>query len=150
LIHAIIRQESRFHSKAQSSAGAKGLMQLRKATAEEVAKKHKIHIKDLYNIHTNTKLGHAHIKELLHEFDGSLVLVLAAYNAGPNVVKKWIQEIGDPRTGEADVLNWVELIPYKETRNYIQRVLENLIFYRYNFRLPDICLYKLMRQKYHG
>ena len=132
-IHALIRQESAFNSEAISHAGARGLMQLMPATAKRVAKRHRIPyhksrlIKDAgYNL----RIGQTFLVELLASFSNSYVLTLAAYNAGPNRVRRWIKLNGDPRDPSVDAIDWIELIPFSETRNYVQRVLENLHIYR--------------------
>jgi len=70
------------------------------------------------------------LRDLLAEFEGSYILALAAYNAGPKRAREWLKEIGDPRSSADDAIDWVEMIPYEETRNYVQRVLENLQVYR--------------------
>ncbi|MGB0630088.1 MAG: lytic transglycosylase domain-containing protein [Alphaproteobacteria bacterium] len=133
LSHAIIRQESNFDASAISPAGARGLMQLMPRTAKEVAKKlkikysrHRLTSNPSYNI----RLGRAYLARLLSRFDRSYVLAIAAYNAGPGAAKRWIRENGDPRDAGVDVIDWVESIPYRETRNYVQRVMENIQVYR--------------------
>jgi soluble lytic murein transglycosylase len=134
LLLAIIRQESAFDVKAISSAGALGLMQLMPFTAKHVAKTLKTRFRknDLtkdpkYNI----QLGRAYLQELLEFFDQSYVLAIAAYNAGPDRINQWIRLYGDPRDYGVDVVDWIETIPLSETRNYVQRVLENLQVYRH-------------------
>ena len=132
-IHAIVRQESAFNSKAVSPAGARGLMQLMPSTAVRIAKKYSLPYtrKKLINDKSyNLKLGQLYIQMLLLMFDNSYVLTLAAYNAGPNRVKRWIQNNGDPRDQDIDSIDWIEKVPFSETRNYIQRVMENLHIYR--------------------
>lgn len=131
-VHAIIRQESRFKHDAVSSAGAMGLMQLMPATAQRTAQKLKLKYKKipLYDPKTNIQLGSAHLKELLDRFQGSLILAAAAYNAGAQAVDRWLIQYGDPRQPGVDQIDWVELIPYAETRNYVQRVIENYHCYR--------------------
>jgi len=139
--HAIIRQESRFDPKALSSAGAQGLMQLMPATAQQEIRKLET-IKglriplsaSLYNIDKNVSLGVLHIKQLLEEFNGSLILTIAAYNAGKKAVKEWIELFGDPTDSKIDIIDWIELIPYAETRNYVQRVMENFMMYQERFK----------------
>jgi soluble lytic murein transglycosylase len=79
----------------------------------------------------NVTLGSAHLADLVDDFGGSYVMAIAAYNAGPSAVRNWITEFGDPRSSGVDVIDWIELIPYSETRNYVQRVTENLQVYRY-------------------
>jgi soluble lytic murein transglycosylase len=78
----------------------------------------------------NMRLGTAYLREMLDRFDNSLPLAVAAYNAGPHRVAEWLAEIGDPRVGPVDMVDWIELIPLNETRNYVQRVLENVVVYR--------------------
>lgn len=128
--HAIIRQESRFQHDAVSSAGAKGLMQLMPATAALTEKRYKIKRKNLTDPQHNVRLGSYHLKDLMDKYRGSIILVAAAYNAGSAAVDRWIEDFGDPRSGQVNVIDWVESIPYAETRNYVQRVLENYHCYR--------------------
>jgi len=133
-VHAFIYQESRFDPHETSAAGAKGLMQLMPATASREAKDLGLHDhreeKLLQDPEHNMILGSHHIGRLLDEMGGNYVLTIAAYNAGKNPVDRWLAEYGDPRKGEIDIIDWIELIPYYETRNYVQRVLENLTVYR--------------------
>lgn len=133
LLLALMRQESGFKVDAVSSAGARGLMQLMPATARVVARKigvsyavDRLHTDPPYNV----RLGRAYLADMLQRFGGSYVLALAAYNAGPNRVSAWLARHGDPRTGTIDAIDWIELIPFTETRDYVQRVLENLFVYR--------------------
>lgn len=136
LVHAIVKQESGFAPLAVSQVGALGFMQLMPATAKLVAKdigiaydKHKL----ATNIPYNVRLGTFYIKKLIDRFDGSEMLAIASYNAGPNATQRWINEFYDPRK-EKDldkVVDWIELISYSETRNYVQRIMENLIVYKY-------------------
>jgi soluble lytic murein transglycosylase len=128
--YAIIRQESRFQPDAVSSAGATGLMQLMPATATLTEKRYKIKKKKLTDPQHNVQVGSHHLKDLLDKYQGSLILAAAAYNAGANAVDEWIEQFGDPRAKGVNVIDWVELIPYAETRNYVQRVLENYHCYR--------------------
>jgi soluble lytic murein transglycosylase len=127
--HAIIRQESRFKADAVSSAGALGLMQLMPATADKTVKKHKLKKGSLTHAATNVSIGTRHLKDLVDRFGGSMILAAAAYNAGVNAVENWLITFGDPRNPSVDAIDWVELIPYFETRNYVQRVLENYYCY---------------------
>jgi soluble lytic murein transglycosylase len=134
LLLAVIRQESAFDVKAVSSAGALGLMQLMPFTAKHVAKTLKTRFRknDLTkDANYNIRLGRAYLQELLEFFDQSYVLTIAAYNAGPDRVNQWIRLYGDPRDYDVDVVDWIETIPLSETRNYVQRVLENLQVYRH-------------------
>ena len=82
----------------------------------------------------NVLLGSSYLQSLLQEFRGSYVLAVAAYNAGEANVRNWLRLYGDPRTPEVDAINWIELIPFSETRNYVQRVLESLQVYRFRLR----------------
>ncbi|MFQ5783465.1 MAG: lytic transglycosylase domain-containing protein [Alphaproteobacteria bacterium] len=133
LLLAMLRQESGFYNEAVSHAGARGMMQLMPGTARVVARRLKLPYsrKRLTNdADYNLTLGRAYIEDLLEKFDGSYVLALAAYNAGTRRATRWIKQYGDPRAGEIDPIDWVELIPLSETRNYVQRVLEALAVYR--------------------
>ncbi|MBT7944230.1 MAG: lytic transglycosylase domain-containing protein, partial [Alphaproteobacteria bacterium] len=124
LVLAIIRQESAFHVKAHSSANAQGLMQLLPRTAFRTAKKLRIPFSK-YRLTTdpayNLTLGQAYLGDLLKTFKGSYVLALAAYNAGPKRAKQWLRRFGDLRKPDVDSIDWVESIPFYETRNYVQR-----------------------------
>lgn len=132
LMWAVTRQESLFDHTAQSRAGAKGLMQLMPATAREVA--HKLGLRyspsKLNEASYNLQLGSYYLATLVDQFDGSYVKAIAAYNAGGSRVRAWETEFGDPGKNPEAVVNWIESIPYSETRNYVQRVLENLQVYR--------------------
>jgi len=133
LVHALIRQESAFDFRAKSRVGAAGLMQLMPATAKEIARRAGIsHRTDwLYKRPDhNIRLGTLYLEKLLDRFDGYYPMAIAAYNAGPNRVDKWIEMFGDPRKGEIDLIDWIELLPIYETRNYIQRVMEATYVYR--------------------
>jgi soluble lytic murein transglycosylase len=133
IVYAIARQESAFDAKAVSSAGAKGLMQMMSATARRTAEHKGIAYDEgrlLSDPAFNAMLGAAHLGELAVEHRGSLILSFAAYNAGGGRVKEWIKAHGDPRDASVDPVDWIELIPIAETRNYVQRVAENLEVYR--------------------
>jgi soluble lytic murein transglycosylase len=133
LILGLTRQESEFDPEAQSGAGARGLMQLMPATASLTARRHGIPYGgkgDLFTPSTNLQLGMAHVSDLLSDFAGSYILSIAAYNAGGGRSNQWIGTYGDPRNTSADALDWIERIPFSETRNYVQRVLENTQVYR--------------------
>jgi len=132
---AIIRQESEFDTYALSPAGAMGLMQLMYKTAKQMG--HEVHTKitkeALYNSpELNVKLGSYYISKLVDRYDGSYILAIASYNAGPNNVDRWIKAYGDPRGLDDvdEVVEWIEKIPYYETRAYVQHVLSNLQIYR--------------------
>jgi soluble lytic murein transglycosylase len=139
MIHAIARQESAFNPKALSSAGARGLMQLMPATARRTAKRFGIGF-DVDRLVDdpayNAKIGSAHLGELMEDWRGSHILSFASYNAGGGNVMKWIKTYGDPRKPDVDPIDWIERIPFSETRNYVQRVLENLAVYRQRFHGP--------------
>ncbi|MDV7341450.1 lytic transglycosylase domain-containing protein [Terasakiella sp. A23] len=142
LVHGIIRQESAFYEKAKSRAGARGLMQLMPGTAYELAKRKNYKYsrdKLTKNPKLNVWLGSEYLDDLLKKFEGSYVLTLASYNAGPHRARQWIKEFGDPRTDDRDyVIDWVEQIPFDETRNYVQRVLENIQVYRHRLKTTEI------------
>jgi soluble lytic murein transglycosylase len=132
MIHAITRQESQFDRQIVSSAGARGLMQLMPGTARETAGKigltydfDRLTSDPAYNI----MLGSSFFANMLDSFGGNYVLAVAAYNAGPGNVRKWLAANGDPRMSGVDVIDWIEAIPFTETRGYVQRVLENAVVY---------------------
>lgn len=133
LVLAIIRQESEFDPGAVSSANAHGLMQLIPSTARATARQQGLSYDRgaLSDPAYNMTLGSAHLAHLIDEFGGSYVLAIASYNAGDFNARGWIDDWGDPRSPSTDVVDWIELIPFSETRNYVQRVLENLQVYRY-------------------
>jgi soluble lytic murein transglycosylase len=129
----IMRQESNFDTAVISRAGARGLMQLMPATAAQVGKRLGIPVSVpalTVDTSTNMRLGTAYLAEMMERFDGCTPLAVAAYNAGPGRVREWLGSNGDPRTKEVDMLDWIELIPIAETRNYVQRVIENEVIYR--------------------
>ncbi|WP_428485579.1 lytic transglycosylase domain-containing protein [Rhodopila sp.] len=129
----IMRQESSFDIGALSSSGARGLMQLMPPTAASEARQLGIPVSIsalTVDASNNMRLGTAYLQEVLTRFDGSLPLAAAAYNAGPARVAQWLADDGDPRTGPIDMVDWIELIPFNETRNYVQRVVENVTIYR--------------------
>jgi len=133
VVRGLIRQESEFNARAISPAGARGLMQLMPATAKRVARslgerysRNRLTSDPDYNI----RLGTAYLKQMLERYDGMAPMALAAYNAGPHRVDRWIEIYGDPRDPSVDMIDWIEAIPYGETRNYVQRVLESMQVYR--------------------
>lgn len=131
LLHAIIRQESQFDPTVVSGSNAQGLMQLLPSTARHVLRTTSVRgDENLFNPENNIVLGGAYIQSLLDQFNGSLPLAIAAYNAGPNRVREWIGKMGDPREANGAMVDWIERIPLNETRNYVQRVLEALQIYR--------------------
>ena len=131
LAHGISRQESSFDPYAVSHAGARGLMQLMNGTAREQAGKMGVGY-DSYRLisdpNYNVMIGSAYFNRLLNNWNGSVPLAVAAYNAGSGNVRKWIDRYGDPRS-QVDMLKWIETIPYTETRAYVQRVIENSVVY---------------------
>lgn len=132
MIHAIARQESQFAQNAVSHAGARGLMQLMPGTAREQAGKlgmEYLSASLMDNPDYNLRLGEGYIRRMLDYYGGSYPLAVAAYNAGPGNVNKWLRANGDPRTGSIAWIDWIEKIPLYETRNYVQRVLENAVVY---------------------
>lgn len=129
----IMRQESSFDLGAVSTSGARGLMQLMPFTARDVARKLGIPTSLpalTQDTGHNMRLGTSYLAEMLTRFGGTLPLAVAAYNAGPSRVDRWLADNGDPRTGDPAMIDWIERIPYNETRNYVQRVLENVVVYR--------------------
>jgi soluble lytic murein transglycosylase len=134
LVLAIIRQESEFDQFAVSRVGARGLMQLMPATARLTANRVGLSYQPsslTSDPQYNITLGSAYLGSLIDDFQGSYVLALAAYNAGPSRAREWIADWGDPRRAGVDTVDWIELIPITETRNYVQRVIENTQVYRH-------------------
>jgi soluble lytic murein transglycosylase len=136
MAYSIARQESHFHQKVVSSAHAMGLMQVTPEAARDTARRYKVH----YNRHRllsdpiyNMQMGAAEIARLLRYFHGNYLLTAAAYNAGLGRTRQWMGIYGDPRDPKVDPVDWVERLPYSETRNYVQRILENLEVYRARF-----------------
>lgn len=144
LIHALVRQESGFDPGARSRVGARGLMQLMPRTARRVARSLKLRNHSTAKLTSdpghNMLLGSAYLDSMLDRFDGSLVMALAAYNAGPNRIKRWIEAYGDPRGSLDGSIDWIESIPYSETRNYVQRILETLPIYRWKLEGGQVAL----------
>ncbi len=148
LIHALIRQESMFDPKAKSPAGARGLMQVMPKTASGVSKKLNVGYKKSWLTSKpsyNILIGSNYIAQMIKRYDGSYPLAIAAYNAGPGRVNSWLKLYGDPRKGEVNLIDWIELIPIYETRNYVQRVMEGTHTYR--LRLKGI--QRQPREKIH-
>ena len=148
IILAITRQESEFDPKANSYAGAKGMMQLMTYTAKLVAKqmdvtysKKKLTSDPQYNIN----LGTFYFNSLLNDYAEVYPFAIAAYNAGPKRVKYWRKINGDPSKNKIDYVNWIELIKFEETRNYVQRVLENMNVYKYMLIQEPVKLEKFFR-----
>jgi peptidoglycan lytic transglycosylase len=143
VVYAIARQESAFHTGAVSGAGARGLLQLMPGTAKQMAKragvsysKSKLTEDPAYN----ANLGSHFLDHLLGRYDGSYIMTFAAYNAGPSRVADWVKRYGDPRDPDVDAVNWIEQIPFTETRNYVQRTIENLTVYRARLGSPALTI----------
>ncbi len=143
VVYAVARQESAFNPGAISRAGARGLLQLMPTTARQVAKslglpysKARLTSDPAYN----ATLGAAHLGDLVDNFGGSYVMTFAAYNAGASRVAQWVKQHGDPRDPKIDVVDWIEMIPFTETRNYVQRIMENLQVYRARLGEPALVI----------
>ncbi|MFO1241805.1 MAG: lytic transglycosylase domain-containing protein [Rickettsiales bacterium] len=132
LVLSIMRQESMFNPRAQSSANAIGLMQMLPSTAKREAKKLGLGFTPsrLYEPTYNAQVGSFHLQELVSNFGGSYAMAAAGYNAGPGKPSEWRYRFGDPRRSPYDAIQWTESIPYGETRNYVQRIMENYQVYR--------------------
>jgi soluble lytic murein transglycosylase len=139
LVLALVRQESEFDPLATSGANARGLIQLLPSTAQDVARRYKLPYAKAADLHvpeTNLTIGCYHVKDLMDAFGGSYVLTAASYNAGKGRVLSWIASHGDPRDPKVDVIDWIESIPFDETRNYVMRVLENQLAYKVRQGVP--------------
>ncbi len=134
--YSIARQESHFNQKVVSSAHAMGLMQVTPDACKDTAKRYKVHYSRarlLSDPIYNMQMGAAELSNLLEGYNGSYLLTFAAYNAGRGRVKQWMGVYGDPRDPKVDPVDWVERLPFSETRNYVMRVMENLQVYRARF-----------------
>jgi soluble lytic murein transglycosylase len=136
VLFAIVRTESAFDQRDKSSANAVGLMQVTPGAGRDTAKRFGI-LYDWRRVVSdpvyNTEMGAGEAAALLKEYGGSYILTFAAYNAGRDRVRQWMALHGDPRDPKIDAVDWVERIPFAETRNYVQRVIENLQIYRARF-----------------
>lgn len=133
MVLALARQESEFNQRAISSADARGLMQMIPRYAQAEARMVNLPFRSSWltdDPQYNLRLGRGFLDDLVDEFGGSYILAAAAYNAGPSRARQWIKDFGDPRAG-TDPVDWIESIPFAETRNYVQRVLENTQVYRH-------------------
>jgi len=133
MLLGIARQETEFNTQIVSGAGARGLLQVMPITARHVCRDHSIKcdIRRLLSDKVyNTTIGSAYIGDRMAEFDGNYVLTLAGYNAGPGRVRQWVRQFGDPRSSRVDPVDWIERIPFEETRNYVAKVLSNIQVYR--------------------
>jgi len=148
-VYAIARQESKFQIDAVSRSGARGLMQLMPGTAKEMAGKmglayspNRLTSDGSYNV----LIGSTYLAGQLRQFDGSLALAAAGYNAGAGNAAKWVAAFGDPRASNVDPVVWVELIPFEETRRYVQRVLSNYVIYRARLGGANITMAQALRR----
>lgn len=133
LVLALARQESEFNAKAKSPVGARGMMQIMPGTAKAIARQHKVRYsrqKLISDPSYNIALGVAHLHDLIKKYNGSYILPLVAYNAGPGRVRDWIVSFGDPRNPKVDTINWIESIPFSETRRYVQRIMSSVQIFR--------------------
>lgn len=133
LLLGLMRQESAFDAQAISPAGARGLMQIMPSTAKGLAKQSGVPYAEeklTGDPDYNVTLGSRYLGDLINDFGGSYVMAIAGYNAGPGRVRAWLKAYGDPRSGALDIIDWIELIPFDETRDYVHRVLENTQIYR--------------------
>jgi soluble lytic murein transglycosylase len=133
VIYSIVRQESAFNPKVVSSANALGLMQVTPAAGRDTAKRFNVTFDQrrlLSDVTYNAQLGTAELGNDIASWRGSYILAFVAYNAGPRRAKEWIDQYGDPRDEKVDPVDWIERIPLSETRNYVQRILENIQVYR--------------------
>jgi soluble lytic murein transglycosylase len=132
---AIARRESEFDPSVQSGAGARGLMQIMPATGREVAaglgrkSEHSTERLTSDPVYA-AELGAAYLATLSRQFNGNVVMMSAGYNAGPSRPDRWMRIFGDPREGDMNIVDWIEHIPFRETRNYVMRVTESLPIYR--------------------
>jgi len=150
LVLAIIRQESQFDPQVRSSADARGMMQILPSTAREVAGQMGIAWDDgmLWNREQNMRIGSRYLGQLVGQFGGSYVMAAAGYNAGPSRPRQWIGFCGDPRAPGADPIDFMECIPFNETRNYVMNVMSNVQMYRARLnegRAPFTAAYDLRR-----
>jgi soluble lytic murein transglycosylase len=133
VVYAIVRQESAFNPRVVSSANAIGLMQVTPAAGRDTAKRFNVTFDQhrlSQDVAYNAQLGTAELGNDIATWRGSYILAFVAYNAGPRRAKEWIEQYGDPRDPKIDPIDWIERIPISETRNYVQRVLENMQVYR--------------------
>jgi soluble lytic murein transglycosylase len=136
VIYSVVRTESSFDQRDKSPANAVGLMQVTPEAGRDTAKRFGVTYdwdKMVSDPVYNTQMGAAEISALLSEYRGNQIMTFAGYNAGRGRVKEWVQAHGDPRDPNIDPVDWVERIPLSETRNYVQRVMENVLVYRARF-----------------
>ena len=136
MIYSVARTESAFDQRDKSAANAVGLMQVTPEAARDTAKRFKVSYdwdRMVSDPVYNTQIGAAELSALLSEYKGNHIMTFAGYNAGRGRVRDWVKAYGDPRDPKVDPVDWVERIPFSETRNYVQRVMENLAVYRVRF-----------------
>ena len=136
LLYSIARQESAFNQKTVSHAQAMGLMQVTPAAGRYIARKFKVGYDKkrlLSDMVYNVQMGAAELGDLIRDYRGSYIMTFAGYNAGRGRVRDWVARFGDPRDPKVDPVDWVEMIPFSETRNYVQRIMENMQVYRARF-----------------
>ena len=136
MIYSVARTESAFDQRDKSAANAVGLMQVTPEAGRDTAKRFKFSYdwdRMVSDPVYNTQMGAAELSALLSEYKGNHIMTFAGYNAGRGRVRDWIKAYGDPRDPKVDPVDWVERIPFSETRNYVQRVIENLAVYRVRF-----------------
>jgi soluble lytic murein transglycosylase len=151
VIYSVARTESSFDQRDKSPANAVGLMQVTPEAGRDTAKRFGVAYdwdRMVSDPVYNTQMGAAELSALLKEYSGSHIMTFAGYNAGRGRVQQWVKQYGDPRDPKVDAVDWVERIPFSETRNYVQRVMENLRVYRVRFDTGASVMTKLDRQ--HG
>ena len=147
---AITRQESQFDPRVRSSADARGMMQLLPGTGRDTARRIGLGWDEgmLWDAEYNMRLGSAYLGQVADRFSGSYIMAAAGYNAGPSRPGQWTAFCGDPRGSGTDPLDFIECIPFSETRNYVMRVMENMTVYRARLnggRAPLTLSYDLKR-----
>jgi len=143
VVYSIVRQESAFNPKVVSSANAIGLMQVTPAAARDTAKRFNVSFdrhRLMADVIYNAQLGTAELGNDIASWRGSYILAFVAYNAGPRRAREWIEQYGDPRDRKVDPIDWIERIPISETRNYVQRVIENMQVYRAQLGDPRLLI----------
>jgi soluble lytic murein transglycosylase len=146
IIYSVARTESAFDQRDKSSAMAVGLMQVTPAAGRDTAKRFGVEYdwdRMVSDPVYNTQMGAAEISALLREYNGCHIMTFAGYNAGRGRVRDWVKAYGDPRDPNVDPVDWVERIPFSETRNYVQRVMENVLVYRVRFGAPATVISKI-------
>jgi soluble lytic murein transglycosylase len=149
VIYSVARTESAFDQRDKSAANAVGLMQVTPEAGRDTAKRFGVAYdweRMISDPVYNTQMGAAELAALLREYHGCHIMTFAGYNAGRGRVEQWVKQYGDPRDPKVDAIDWVERIPFAETRNYVQRVMENLQVYRVRFDIGASVMTKFDRQ----